>query len=84
MTDEERELDLQLGDMRRENNILRHRLESAVTEALRLRHKLEHIYALSHLALSEDAPERQGKKDSPDADKAKHYMQKLKEFQGEW
>jgi hypothetical protein len=27
---------------------------------------------------------RQGKKDSPDADKAKHYMQKLKEFQGEW
>jgi hypothetical protein len=27
---------------------------------------------------------RQGKKDSPDADKAKHYMQKLKEVNGEW
>ena len=60
MTDEERELDLQLGDALHENTILRYRLESAVTEALRLRHKLEHIYALSHLALSEDAPERKG------------------------
>ena len=27
---------------------------------------------------------RQGKKDSPDADKARHYMQKLKEIQSEW
>ncbi len=26
---------------------------------------------------------RQGKKDSPDADKAKHYMQKLSEIKGE-
>jgi hypothetical protein len=60
MTDEERELDLQLGDMRRENNILRHRLERAVTEALRLRHKLEHVYALSQLALSENVTEREG------------------------
>ena len=60
MTDEERELDLQLGDALHENTILRYRLESAVTEALRLRHKLEHIYALSQLALSKDAPERKG------------------------
>jgi hypothetical protein len=27
---------------------------------------------------------RQGKKDSPDADKAKHYMQKLSEVRREW
>ena len=58
MTEEERELDLQLGDMIRENHILKRRLEAAVTEALRLRHKLEHIYALSQLAISEDVAER--------------------------
>ena len=60
MTDEERELDLQLGDALYENTLLRHRLESAVTEALRLRHKLEHIYALSQLALSANVTERKG------------------------
>jgi hypothetical protein len=60
MTDEERELDLQLGDMIRENHILKRRLEAAVTEALRLRHKLEHIYALSQLAISEDIADREG------------------------
>ena len=49
--EEFRELDLQLGDMQRENSILRHKLDRALDEALRLRHKLEHIYALSHLAL---------------------------------
>ena len=59
MTEAERELDLQLGDMIRENNVLKQRLEAAVTEALRLRHKLEHIYALSQLALSEDVTERE-------------------------
>ena len=58
-SEEERELDLQLGDMIRENHILKQRLEAAVTEALRLRHKLEHIYALSQLALSEDVTERE-------------------------
>jgi len=60
MTKEERELDLQLGDMIRENHTLKRRLEIAVTEALRLRHKLEHIYALSQLALSEDVTDREG------------------------
>ena len=59
MTEEERELDLQLGDMIRENHTLKRRLEVAVTEALRLRHKLEHIYALSQLALSEDVADRE-------------------------
>ena len=34
MTEEERELDLQMGDMIRENHILKRRLEAAVTEAL--------------------------------------------------
>lgn len=60
MTDAEIELDLQLGDMIRENHILKRRLETAVTEALRLRHKLEHIYALSQLAISEDVTNREG------------------------
>ncbi len=60
MTDAERELDLQLGEALHENRILRHRLETAVTEALRLRHKLEHVYALSQLALSESTTERAG------------------------
>ena len=59
-SEEERELDLQLGDMIRENNVLKQRLEAAVTEALRLRHKLEHIYALSQLAISEDVTNREG------------------------
>ena len=59
MTEEEIELDLQLGEMLRENHILKRRLEAAVTEALRLRHKLEHIYALSQLALSEDVTDRE-------------------------
>ena len=60
MTEDEIELDLQLGEMLRENHILKRRLEAAVTEALRLRHKLEHIYALSQLALSEDVADREG------------------------
>ena len=60
MTDDEIELDLQLGEMLRENHILKRRLEAAVTEALRLRHKLEHIYALSQLAISEDVADREG------------------------
>lgn len=51
MTETERELDLQLGDLRFENEQLRRRLEAAVTEALSLRHKLEHIYAITTLAL---------------------------------
>ena len=60
ITEEERELDLQLGDMIRENNVLKQRLEAAVSEALRLRHKLEHIYALSQLAISEDVADGEG------------------------
>lgn len=55
--DEFRELDLQIGDLNRENSILRHKLDRALDEAVRLRHKLEHIYALSHLALRASEPE---------------------------
>lgn len=51
MTETERELDLQIGDLERENAQLRRKLEAAITEALSLRHKLEHIYALATLAL---------------------------------
>ena len=53
MTDEEyRELDFEVADLRSENRVLRSRLESAIDEALSLRHKLEHIYALSNLSLT--------------------------------
>jgi len=53
MTDEEyRELDFEVADLRSQNRVLRSRLESAIDEALRLRHKLEHIYPLSHLSLT--------------------------------
>ena len=73
MTDAERELDLQLGEALHENTILRYRLESAVTEALRLRHKLEYIYALSQLALSESVTEREGSAEAiTHADKASY------------
>lgn len=61
--DEFRELDLQIGDLHRENSILRHKLDRALDEAVRLRHKLEHIYALSHLALR--ASESEGASEGP-------------------
>lgn len=57
MTEAEREMDLQLGDLQRENAQLRRRLEAAVGEALSLRHKLEHIYALATLALDKHGEE---------------------------
>jgi hypothetical protein len=61
MTDEEyRELDFEVADLRSENRVLRSRLESAIDEALRLRHKLEHIYALSHLSLTTVSPSERG------------------------
>lgn len=54
MTEAERELDLQLAEAQRDNAILKRRLEAAVTEAVGLRHKLEHIYAICTLALDRD------------------------------
>lgn len=51
MTDHERQLDLEMGDLQRENARLTRQLHAAMTEALELRHKLEHIYATALLAL---------------------------------
>jgi len=53
-TDELREMDLQLGDLLRENAILKTKLTAAIDECIRMRHKLEHIYAIAELTLSED------------------------------
>ena len=51
-SDEEfRELDLLLGDARNENRILRHRLDKALDEAVRLRQALEGILALSYQSI---------------------------------
>ena len=38
--------------------VLRSRLDNALEEALRLRHKLEHIYAIARLGLSDEAARR--------------------------
>jgi len=46
-----RELDLQLGDARNEIRILRHRLDKALDEAVRLRQVLEGILALSYQSI---------------------------------
>ena len=54
MTEAERELDLQLADAQREIAMLKRKLEAAITEAIGLRHKLEHIYAICTLALDRD------------------------------
>lgn len=43
-----------LIELRQENRVLRTRLENAIEEAIYLRHKVEHIYALSRLALREE------------------------------
>lgn len=61
MTDEERELDFQLGDLQRENAALRRQLSGAVDEALYLRHTLQHIYAKTLLALEPEGVEHDDK-----------------------
>lgn len=47
----EAELTVELEQVRAENRYLRHQLDTAFTEALRLRHALERLHAVSHLAL---------------------------------
>tara|TARA_R110000751_G_C13612609_1_gene463587 strand:- start:468 stop:725 length:258 start_codon:yes stop_codon:yes gene_type:complete len=47
-----------LIELRQENRVLRTRLENAIEEAIYLRHKVEHIYALSRLALREEPEEK--------------------------
>ena len=51
MTEHEQELDLEIGDLQRDNARLTRQLNAAVNEALELRHKLEHIYAIAALGL---------------------------------
>lgn len=65
MTEEEiREMDLQLGDMIRENRMLRRQRDAAMEEALRLRHTLEHIYAKAVLAIQTTEATEHEDKDS--------------------
>jgi|VirMetMinimDraft_7_1064189.scaffolds.fasta_scaffold23854_5 electron transfer flavoprotein alpha/beta subunit len=45
-------------ELHRETRVLRTRLDNALEEALRLRHKLEHIYAIARLGLSDEAARR--------------------------
>lgn len=47
----ETELTIELEQVRAENRYLRHQLDTAFTEALRLRHIVERINAVSHMAL---------------------------------
>ena len=56
--DEFRELDLQIGDLHRENSILRHKLDRALDEAVRLRQALEGILALSYESIYPREPQR--------------------------
>ena len=51
MTEAEIEMDLQIGELQRELNMMRRQRDAALEEALRLRHTLEHIYAKSLLAV---------------------------------
>ena len=64
MTEEVRELDLQLGDALREVSMLRRQRDAALEEALRLRHTLEHIYAKAFLAIQTMEPVTHEDKDS--------------------
>lgn len=47
----EAELTIELEQVKAENRYLRHQLDSAFYEALRLRHIVERINAVSHMAL---------------------------------
>tara|TARA_R110000796_G_scaffold41342_4_gene102308 strand:+ start:857 stop:1054 length:198 start_codon:yes stop_codon:yes gene_type:complete len=64
MTEEERELDFQLGEALWEIRKLRRQRDTAMEEALRLRHTLEHIYAKACLAVQTSEPQEHDDKDS--------------------
>lgn len=51
MTEAERELDLEIGELQRENARLKRQLSAAMEETLHLRHTMQHIYAQALLAL---------------------------------
>ena len=62
----ERELDLELGDALDEVRRLRRLVGQLTEDKLRLQHRLEHIYAISHLALHPSP--RNGAYEAPEAD----------------
>ena len=64
MTDEERELDLRLGDLQRENAGLKRQLSAVMDETIHLRHTLQHIYAKTLLALEPKGVTEHDDKDS--------------------
>lgn len=65
-TEEEfRELDLMLGDARNEIKILRHRLDKALDEAVRLRQALEGVLALSYESIYPREPQRASESPPP-------------------
>lgn len=64
MNDEERELDLQLGEAHREIAALRRQLSAAMDETLHLRHTLQHVYAKALLALEPRGVKTHDDKDS--------------------
>lgn len=55
MNETERQLDLEVAELRDEVSSLRRQLGVALEDTMRLRHRLEHIYAVSKLALSPGA-----------------------------
>jgi hypothetical protein len=68
----EDEIHVELETLRAENRYLRYQLDSAAEEAIRLRHKLEHIYALSQLALHSGAGDGAGEVGAADAQAEDH------------
>lgn len=56
----ETELTIELEQARAENRYLRHQLDNAFFEALRLRHIVERIYAVSHMAIHQSAGDGAG------------------------
>jgi predicted RNase H-like nuclease (RuvC/YqgF family) len=52
MTEHERELDLMVGDLQRDNKRLRRQLQAAMDEAVQLRQTLEQIYVKALLEVS--------------------------------
>jgi outer membrane murein-binding lipoprotein Lpp len=64
MTEHERELDLMVGDLQRDNKRLRRQLQAAVDEAVQLRQTLEQIYVKALLEVNNKRVIEHGDKDS--------------------
>jgi hypothetical protein len=52
----DRELDLEVADLRYELKEMRAQRDAAIEESIRLRHAIEHIYAKCILAVHESGP----------------------------